>query len=189
MKNYVFTFCALNISYEILKMPRLSNELFSQYAGVANFKADMHNVFIQARTDKKHACWKFPYMVIKEDILAVVQQWLAEWMKDAGTKPNIPFPPVTNVGAGPSQTQKQYPPKDSTEQSESQQSEGDQGGDSGAGEEEEESVKTISDPNRPDKRKSPEAEEVTMPQFKKKAKVSKGKNIVQEPTVMMEELD
>ena len=73
MTNYMFTFYPMNISYEILKMSRLSNELFSQYAGVANFKADMHNVFIQAHADKKHACWKLPYVVTKEDILAVVQ--------------------------------------------------------------------------------------------------------------------
>ena len=50
-------------------------------------------------------------------------------------------------------------------------------------------VKTISDPNRPDKRKSPEAEEVTKPLLRKKAKVSKGKNIVEEPALTMEELD
>ena len=56
MMNYVFSFYSMNISYEILKTTRLSNELFSQYAVVANFKADMHNVFIQARTDDKHAC-------------------------------------------------------------------------------------------------------------------------------------
>ena len=105
MMNYVFAFYAINISYEILKTSRLSNELFSQYVGVANFKADMHNVFIQARADDKHACWKLPYVVNKEDILAVVQQWPAEWMKDAGTRPSIPVPPVTDVGAGPSQTQ------------------------------------------------------------------------------------
>ena len=103
MTNYMFAFYALNISYEILKTPRLSNELFSQYAGVANFKADMHNVFIQACADDKHACWKFPYVVTHEDILAVVQQWPAEWMKDAGTKPNTPVPPVTDVGTGPRQ--------------------------------------------------------------------------------------
>ena len=29
MMNYVFTFYAMNISYEILKTPQLSNELFS----------------------------------------------------------------------------------------------------------------------------------------------------------------
>ena len=63
MMNYVFAFYAMNISYEILKTPQLSNELFSQYAGVANFKADMHNVFIQARADTKHTYWKLPYVV------------------------------------------------------------------------------------------------------------------------------
>ena len=72
MMNYVFAFYAMNISYEILQTPRLSNELFSQYAAVANFKADMHNVFIQARADNKHACRKFPYVVTQEDILVAV---------------------------------------------------------------------------------------------------------------------
>ena len=67
-------------------------------------------------------------------------------MKDAGTKPNIPVPPVTNVGAGPSQTQQNDPLEESEEQSESQQSEGDQGGDDGDEDEEEDSVKTVSDP-------------------------------------------
>ena len=52
--NYVFTFYAMNISYEILKTPQLSNELFSQYDGVANFRADMHHIFIQAHANKKH---------------------------------------------------------------------------------------------------------------------------------------
>ena len=50
-------------------------------------------------------------------------------------------------------------------------------------------VKTISDPNCPDKHKLPEAEEVTKPHSRKKTKASKGKNIEEEPTVMMEELD
>ena len=72
MMNYVFTFYAMNLSYEILRTPWLSKELFSQYAGVANFKADMHNVFIQARAHDKHACWNLPYVVNQEDIIAVV---------------------------------------------------------------------------------------------------------------------
>ena len=73
MMNYVFAFYVMNISYEILKTPRLSNELFSQYIGVANFKADMHNVFIQAHADDKHTWWKLPCVVTEEDILTVVQ--------------------------------------------------------------------------------------------------------------------
>ena len=54
MMNYVFAFYALNISYEILKTPWLSNEIFYHYTGMANFKANMHNVFIQASVDNKH---------------------------------------------------------------------------------------------------------------------------------------
>ena len=102
MTNTVFAFYAMSISYEIVKTPQLSNELFSQYEGVANFRADMHNVFIQACADQKKACWNFPYVVTKDDILSVIQQWSAEWLKDAGTNPSIPIPSVTNVGAGPS---------------------------------------------------------------------------------------
>ena len=99
-------------------------------------------------------------------------------MKDTRTKSSIPVPPVTDVGAGPSQTQQNDPLEESDEQDESEQSRDDQGGDDGGDEEEEESVKTISDPNRLDKRKSPEAEEVTKPQPRKKSKESKGNNIV-----------
>ena len=102
MTNTVFIFYAMSISYEIIKTPQLSNELFSQYDGVANFRADMHNVFIKACVDQKKACWKLPYVVTKDDILAVIQQWPAEWMKDEGRKPSIPIPPDTNVGTGPS---------------------------------------------------------------------------------------
>ena len=104
MTNYAFAFYILSISYEIVKTSRLSNELFSQYDGVVNFRADMHHIFIQACTDKKHQWFKLPYVVTKDDILEIVQRWLAEWLKDAGTKPKIPVPPVTDVGAGSSHT-------------------------------------------------------------------------------------
>ena len=110
-------------------------------------------------------------------------------MKDVRTRPSIPIPPVTDVGVGPSQTQQQDPLEESEEQSESQQTGDYQGGDDGDEEEEEESVKTISDPNFLDKQKSPEAEEVTKPQYRKKTKASKGKNIDEEPALMAEELD
>ena len=83
MMNTVFAFYAMSISYEIVKTPWLSNELFSQYEGVANFRADMHNVFIQAHANRKKACWKLPYVVTKDDILTVIQQWPDEWLKDA----------------------------------------------------------------------------------------------------------
>ena len=49
----------------------------------------------------------------------VIQQWPEEWLKDAGTKPTIPVPLVTNLGIGPSHTQKQNPPEESEEQNES----------------------------------------------------------------------
>ena len=127
----------------------------------------------------------------KDDILAIVQQWLVEWLKDAGTKPKIPVPPVTDMGTGPSHVQQQEPPADSDEQTESQQTASNQGGDGGnedEEEEEEDSVKTTSDPNRQHKRKTPEVEEVNKPQSRKKTKVSKDKNIVEEAGLTSEEL-
>ena len=73
MTNTMFTFYAMSISYEIVNTPRINNELFSQHEGVATFRADMHNVFIQAHADMMKACWKFPYVVTKEEILVVTQ--------------------------------------------------------------------------------------------------------------------
>ena len=40
---------------------------------MANFRVDMHHVFIQAYTDSKHKWSKLPYVVNEEDILAVVK--------------------------------------------------------------------------------------------------------------------
>ena len=125
----MFSFYAMNISYEILKMSWLSNELFSQYAGVANFRANMHHVFIQAQVDTKHRWSKLPYVVTPEDILVVVKQWLAKWMKDAGTRPSIPVPPVTDMGVGPSQAPQNEPLEERNEQDELEQSGDNQGGD------------------------------------------------------------
>ena len=134
MTNYVFAYYSLNIAVEILKIARLCNELFIQYTGVARFKADIHNVFIQARADNKSTWLKWPYMVSQEDILTVVEQWPDKWMKYEGSKIDIPVPPVKEVGEGPSQPppgQQSDPPVESEGHEESQQSTSDQGGDGG----------------------------------------------------------
>ena len=110
-------------------------------------------------------------------------------MKDAGKKPTIPVPPVTNTGAGTSQTQQQNSPEDSEDLSDSQQDGNDQGGDGDHEEEDEESVNTVSNLNRSTKRKSSEVEEVTKPQSRKKTKASKDKNLDEGVTVTLEELE
>ena len=111
-------------------------------------------------------------------------------MKDAGTKPNIPVPPVTNVGIGPSHTQQQGPLEDSEEQTESQQNDSNQGGEGETDEEEgQDLVKNTPDPNRQDKHKTPEVEEVNKMQPWKKVKASKDKNIDDTPGLTSEELD
>ena len=78
-------------------------------------------------------------------------------------KPSIPVPPAINIGAGTSQAQQQRPLEDSEDPSDSQINDNDQGGDSEQDEKDEESVKTITDPTPPMKRKSPEVAEVTKP--------------------------
>ena len=164
MTNYVFAFYMMSISYEIVKTPWLSNELFSQYDSAATFSADMHYTFIQARANQKHQWFKLPYVVTEGDIQEVVQHWLAKWLKDVGKKPHILIPIATNVGAGPSHQQQQGPLEDSEEQTESQQHDSNQGGEVDTNEEEgQDSVKTTPDPNRQDKRKTPEVEEVNKP--------------------------
>ena len=72
MTKYVFSFYMMSISYEIINTPWLSHELFSQYDGAVNFRADMHHIFIQDCADKKHQWFKLPYVVTKDDILTVV---------------------------------------------------------------------------------------------------------------------
>ena len=130
MMNTVFIFYAMSIHYDIVRTPQLTNEVFSQYEGVAHFSADMHHVFIQARADPQRQCFKLPYVVTKPDIRRIVQQWLAEWLKDLGKKPSILVPPATNIRASTSQAQQQIPLEDSEDPSDSQINDNGQGGDS-----------------------------------------------------------
>ena len=73
MTNTVFVFYAMIIHYEIVWTPQITNEVFSQYEGVAHFSANMHNVFIQARADPQWQCFKLPYVVTEPDIRRIVQ--------------------------------------------------------------------------------------------------------------------
>ena len=68
MTNTVFVFYAMSLHYEILRTPRLTNEVFSQYEGIAHFSADMHHVFLQARAEPQRQCFKLPYVVTELDI-------------------------------------------------------------------------------------------------------------------------
>ena len=102
MTNYVFSFYIMDIQFQIAKTPWLSNNLFSQYDGVAAFGVDMHHTFIQARIDPQHQWVKLPYVVTEGYIRVVFQHWPIEWLKYVGKKPHIPVPIATNLGAGPS---------------------------------------------------------------------------------------
>ena len=101
--NTVFSFYGMSIHYEILQTPWLTNELFSKYEGAANFSADIHHVFIQARADPWHQWFKLPYVVTEPDINGIVQQWPTDWLKDIGKKTSIPVPLATNIGEGTNQ--------------------------------------------------------------------------------------
>ena len=73
MTNTVFVFYAMSIHYDIVRTPRLTNEVFAQYKGVAHFSADMHHVFIQAHADPQWQCFKLPYVVTEPDIRGIIQ--------------------------------------------------------------------------------------------------------------------
>ena len=163
MTSTVFVFYAMSIHYEIVQTPCLTNELFSKYEGTANFSADIHHVFIQARADPWHQWFKLPNVVTEPDIRDIVQHWPADWLKDIGKKPSILVPPATNIGTGTSHAQQQNPLEDSEDLSDSELDGDGQGGDGEQDKQDEELIKTISDPNPSTKRKSPEVAEVTKP--------------------------
>ena len=131
MMNTMFIFYAMSIHYEIVRTPRLTNEVFSQYEGVAHFSADMHHVFMQARADPQRQCHKLPYIVTEPDIRRIVQHWPAEWLKDLGKNPSIPVPPATNIDTSTSQAQQKNLSEESEDLSDSQVDADGQGGNGG----------------------------------------------------------
>jgi len=58
----------------------LSSTLFVQYAHIANFKVDFHNLHIHAKKDARGIWHKFPYLVVEEDIVWVVSKWPRDWL-------------------------------------------------------------------------------------------------------------
>ena len=141
LTDYTFAIYSFNILVEIFKNPRIAHELYEQYAGVARFKADMHNLFIQARADKMRSWLKLPYVVRADDIVAAVQSWPEEWMRYEGPYEDIGVPPSPGPGAGPSQPTHSDPPAQSTEQDTSEKTVSDQPGDGEAGGDEQQGAK------------------------------------------------
>ena len=64
-----------------------------------------------------------------------------------------------------------------------------QNGDGGQDDQDEESCKTLSDPSPSTKRKSPDVAEVNKPQSHKNSKASKDKNIEEDVTITLDELE
>lgn len=54
--------------------------LFTQYHGVANFKVDIHNVYIQAKKDANGIWYEFPYLVTEQDYFSVISNWSSMWL-------------------------------------------------------------------------------------------------------------
>ena len=101
MTNTVFIFYAMSIHYEIVRTPRLTNEVFSKYEGAVHFSADMHHVFIQTRADPQRQCFKLPYVVTEPDIRGIVQHCPADWLKDIGKNPLFQFPQLSILAQVP----------------------------------------------------------------------------------------
>lgn len=47
---------------------------------VVYFKAIFHNLHIRVKKDSQGIWYKFPYLVTKDDIIAVVSNWSSDWM-------------------------------------------------------------------------------------------------------------
>lgn len=59
--------------------PRLSPNLFMQLSAYAEFNADFHRVYIQARKDQEKKWHPLPYLVSETDVQEIVGLWLIEW--------------------------------------------------------------------------------------------------------------
>ena len=61
-----------NIRQWINQQPYLSTEIYDSVKNIANFKADMHHVYIWMRKDPEQTWTTLPFIAIDEDIFAVL---------------------------------------------------------------------------------------------------------------------
>lgn len=53
--------------------------MYSSLQSFADFKEDMHNVYIKARKDSAQTWTKLPFIAIDDDIFFMLDSWPAEW--------------------------------------------------------------------------------------------------------------
>lgn len=63
----------------INRRPRLSPTVYNSLWSFANFKVDMHNVYIKACKDLTQTWTKLPFIAIDDTIFSVLESWPPEW--------------------------------------------------------------------------------------------------------------
>lgn len=64
-----------NVWQWITQQPHLSNEIYNSVKHIAEFKADMHFIYIQAHKDPDQMWTAFPFLAIDEAIDVVLDTW------------------------------------------------------------------------------------------------------------------
>ena len=74
-----WTFVEVSLQTWINRRPCLSLTVYNTLQSVAEFKADMHNVYIQVRKDLAWAWEKLPFITTDHEIFEVMASWYLEW--------------------------------------------------------------------------------------------------------------
>ena len=63
----------------INRRPRLSPTMYNNLRSFADFKADMHNVYIKVHKDPAQNRTKIPFIAIDDLIFSVLESWPYTW--------------------------------------------------------------------------------------------------------------
>ena len=69
----------MNIRMWINHKPRLSPTLYNSLQSFAEFKADMHKIYIRARKDLTKQWTNLPFVATDDAIFNVLEAWPPEW--------------------------------------------------------------------------------------------------------------
>ena len=75
----------MNIRMGINHKLQLSPTFYNSLQIFAEFKADIHHVFIRAWKDPMKTWHALPYLATKDVIFAVLESWLLEWRAPTGS--------------------------------------------------------------------------------------------------------
>ena len=90
-ENKIYWVLYDRILYQVVQSePWFSPTLYEQQKMVVDFKATFHNIHIHTKGIVEGVWYKFPYLVIEEDLIWVTTDWPPSWL----TPPNQPCTPT-----------------------------------------------------------------------------------------------